>query len=135
MDNDAVPSRLMEQCAEAVASFVRKMFFPEQGVAEGQSGGNTVFLHQCQNFSGVVVPKPHTASAPDAICRCAVDGANVAPVIEIFPVFPEKGQKDTVELIELEQAGEMVMYYHILYITHVFFHPLFYNNVTLLFMR
>ena len=43
MDNYAVPSRLMEQGAEAVALFVRKMFLPEQGVAEGQPGGNAVF--------------------------------------------------------------------------------------------
>ena len=96
MDNDAIPSRLMEQGAEAVASFVRKMFFPEQGVAEGQPGGNAVFPRQCKNFLWVIVSKSDAAPAPDAVRRCAIDGADVAPAIEIFPVFPEKGQKSVV---------------------------------------
>lgn len=96
MDNDAIPSRLMEQFTEAVALFIRKMFLPEQGITESQPGGNAVFLHQCQNFSGIIFSKPHTTSAPDAVRRCAIDGADVAPVIEIFPVFPEKGQKGVV---------------------------------------
>ena len=96
MDNDAIPSRLIEQGAEAVALFVRKMFLPKQGIAEGQAGGNAVFLHQCQNFLGNIVSKPHTPSTPDAICRCAVDGANVAPVIEVFSMLPEKRQKGAI---------------------------------------
>ena len=50
MDNGAIPSRLIEQGAEAVAGFVRKMFLLKQGVAEGQPGRNVIFLHQCQNF-------------------------------------------------------------------------------------
>ena len=96
MDNDAIPSRLIEQFTEAVALFVRKMFLPKQGIAEGQAGGNAVFLHQCQNFLGNIVSKPHTPSTPDAICRCAVDGANVAPVIEVFSMLPEKRQKGAI---------------------------------------
>ena len=96
MDNNAIPSCFIEQGAETVTGFVRKMFLPEQGVTEGQPGRNTVFLHQCQNFPGVIVSKPQTPSAPDAVRRCAVDGADVAPAVEILPVFPEKRQKGTI---------------------------------------
>ena len=96
MDNDAIPALRIEQRTEAVAGFVRKVFLPEQGVAEGQPGGNTVFLHQCQNFSGVIVSKTYTPSAPGAVCRCTVDGADVAPVVELFPVLPEKRQEGAV---------------------------------------
>ena len=105
MDNDAIPSCFIEQGAEAVALFVRKMFLPKQGIAEGQPGGNAVFLHQRQHFLWVIVSKPDATSAPDAVRRCAVNGADVAPIVEILLVLPEKGQKGTVELIELEQAG------------------------------
>ena len=96
MDNDAIPSRLIEQGAEAITGFVRKMFLPEHGVTEGQSGGYAVFLHQCQNFLWVIVSKPHTSPTPDAVRRCAVNGADVAPVIEVFSMLPEKRQKGAV---------------------------------------
>ena len=118
MDNDAIPSRLIELCTKAVAGFVRKALLPKQGIAEGQPGGYAVFSRQCQNFSRIIVSKPHTTPAPDAVRRCAVDGADVAPVIEVLPVFPEKRQKDTVEIIELKQTGQMVMRrIHTLFIT------------------
>ena len=120
MDNDTIPSRLIEQRTEAVALFVRKVLLPKQGITESQTGGNAVFLHQRQHFLWVIVSKTHTPSAPDAVRRCAVDGADVAPVVEIFPVLPEKRQKDAVELIKLEQAGKMVMRYNFLYVAHVF---------------
>ena len=38
MDNDAIPSRLIEQRSEAVALLIRKVFLTKQGVAEGQTG-------------------------------------------------------------------------------------------------
>ena len=59
-------------------------------------GGYAVFLHQCQNFSGAIVSKPDAPSAPDAVRRCTVDGANITPVVEILPVFPEKRQKGAI---------------------------------------
>ena len=96
MDNDAISTRLMEQGAEAVAFSVRQVFLLKQGITEGQAGRNTVFLRQCQNIPWVIVPKPHTASAPDTVRRRAVDGADVTPIVEIFPVFPKKGQEDAV---------------------------------------
>lgn len=96
MDNDAIPSCLIEQGAEAVALFVRKVLLPKQGVTEGQPGGNAVFPRQCQNFAGIIASKPDATSAPDAVRRCAVDGADVAPVIEVFSMLPEKRQKDAI---------------------------------------
>ena len=35
MDNDAIPSLFVEQGAQTIALFVRKMFLPEKGVAKG----------------------------------------------------------------------------------------------------
>ena len=118
MDNDAIPALLVKQGAEAIALFIRKVLLPEQGVAESQSGGYAVFPRQCQNFSGVIVSKPDATPAPDAVRRCAVDGADITPVVEILPVFPEKGQKDAVKLIKLEQAGKMIMRDAVLNVFH-----------------
>ena len=86
----------MEQRTEAIALFVRKVLLLKQGITKGQSGGNAVFPRQCKNFLWVIVSKPDAAPAPEAVRRCAVDGADVAPVVEIFPVFPEKGQKGAI---------------------------------------
>ena len=65
----------------------------EQGIAECEPGRDAVFLGQSQNFGGGVLPGLHAAPAPDAIRRSAVDGADVAPVVKIFPMFPEQWQK------------------------------------------
>lgn len=96
MDNDAIPALFVEQGTQTIALFVRKVFLLQQGIAEGQSGRNTVFLHQCQNFLGIIVSKPDATSAPDAVCWCAIDGANVTPTVKILPVLPEKGQKGAI---------------------------------------
>ena len=44
MDNDAVPALFVEQGTQTIALFVRKVLLPKQGIAEGQPGGNAVFL-------------------------------------------------------------------------------------------
>ena len=40
---------------------------------------------------------------------CAVDRADVAPVIKVFSVRPEQGQELPVQLVELEQSGQMIV--------------------------
>ena len=102
MENTVWTSSNYIDIPQWLASSVRKVRSAEQGVTEGQSGGNVVFPRQCQNFLWVIVSKPDTTSTPDAVRRCAVDGTDVAPVIEIFPVFPEKGQEGTIQFVKLE---------------------------------
>ena len=100
---------LLKHGAESVAFPVRKMLLPQQGVAEGQAGGDAVCLRQRQDLPGVLLTGPHPAAAPDAVRRSAVDGADTAPVVKVVPVLIKEGQKQLVEVIKLKQAGEMVM--------------------------
>ena len=85
------------------------MFRFQQGIAEGQAGGDAVFPQQRQNLMGIVLPAADPSAAPDAVRRSAVDGANVAPIEKIFPVSIKQRQKYLIELKKFKQAGEMVM--------------------------
>ena len=111
VDDDAALYRffLLKQGAEGVALFIRKVFLPEERVAEGQPRRNAVFPRQGKDFFGVMLPEASPSPAPDAVGRCAVDGADVAPVIKVFSVYPEQGQELPVQLVELEQSGQMIV--------------------------
>ena len=85
------------------------MFRFQQGIAEGQAGGDAVFPQQRQNLMGIALPAADPSAAPDAVRRSAVDGANVAPIEKIFPVSIKQRQKYLIELKKFKQAGEMVM--------------------------
>ena len=85
------------------------MFRFQQGIAEGQAGGDAVFPQQRQNLMGIMLPAADPSAAPDSVRRSAVDGANVAPIEKIFPVSIKQRQKYLIELKKFKQAGEMVM--------------------------
>ena len=111
VDDDAALYRvfLLKQGAEGVALFIRKVFLPEERVAEGQPRRDAVFPRQGKDFFGVMLPEAGPSPAPDAVGRCAVDGADIAPVIKVFSVRPEQGQELPVQLVELEQSGQMIV--------------------------
>ena len=99
----------LKQGAESVALFIRKMFLPEERVAEGQPRRDAVFPRQGKDFFGVMLPEASPSPAPDAVGRCAIDGADVAPVIKVFSVRPKQRQELPVQLVELERSGQMVI--------------------------
>ena len=109
MDDHSVLRRLGKQAAKRIAPWVGKMLLAEQGVAEGQPCGDPVFPHQRQNLPGSLCAAADAPSAPDTVRRRAVDGANVTPVIKIFPVRTEQRQKHTVQLMEFKQTGQVIV--------------------------
>ena len=111
MEDDAIlhPAALCKEGAERIAFPVRKMLLPEEGVAEGQPGRDAILLHQRKDLSGVIPAEAGASPAPDAVGRCSVDGANAAPVIEIFPMSPVQGQELPVQLIKLKQTGQVII--------------------------
>ena len=90
MDDHAVwhTARLGKLLAQGVALRVGKVLSPQQGVAEGQPPGDAVFPQQRQHLARSCPAAGDASPAPDAAHRCAVDRADVAPVVKIFPVFP-----------------------------------------------
>ena len=54
-------------------------------------------------------PPSDPAAAPETVLRRAVQRADIAPVVEIFPVGAVQGEKHPVQLVALEQAGEMIV--------------------------
>ncbi len=111
MNDDAVlhAAALFKPGTEGVAFPVGKVLFPKERIAEGQSGGDAILLHQGKDFFCVVLPEACPSSAPDAVRRGAVDGAYLAPVVKIFPMLPEERQEHTVQLIELEQPRQVII--------------------------
>ena len=89
MDDNAVlrSAALGKHPAKRVAPSVRKMFFPEQGIAERQSRRYSVFPRQRQNVPRPLFAKTGAPAAPDAVRRRAVNRANLAPVVKVLPVF------------------------------------------------
>lgn len=85
------------------------MLFPQQGIAEGEPGGNAVFFCKSQGFLRSVFPKAHPAPAPKAVRRGSVDGADIAPVVKVFPVLPVQRKEDPVQVQKFKEPGKMVM--------------------------
>ena len=110
VDDDSVlrAGAFRQQAAQPVAAGVRQVLRPQQGVAEGQPGGDAVFPDQGQHLPGVPVPGPHPAAAPDAVRRCAIQGGDAAPFVKIFPVLPEQRQKHPVKIVKFKQARQMI---------------------------
>ena len=111
MDDDAVPGAgaVFQQAAEGIAPGITQVLRPEQGIAEGEPGGDPIVPQQGQDPPGVRGAVFHTAAAPETIPGGAVDGADLAPVVEILPVLPVQGQKPGVKLVKFKQAGKMVI--------------------------
>ncbi len=107
MDDDPVSGSGAEQTAQEIAPSVRQVLLPQQGIAEGQPGRNPVFLHQRQHIPGVIVSETNPSPTPDAVCRGTINGADLTPVKEIFPVLPKQGQETAVQLIKLEQPRKV----------------------------
>ena len=93
---------------QGVALRVGKVLGPQQGVTEGQPPGDAVFPQQRQHLARSCPAAGDASPAPDTARRCAVDGADGAPVVKIFPVLPVQRQKAAVQLVKLEQAGQMI---------------------------
>ena len=110
VDDDSVlrAGAFRQQAAQPVAAGVRQVLRPQQGVAEGQPGGDAVFPGQGQHLPGVPVPGPHPAAAPDAVRRCAIQGGDAAPIVKILPVLPEQRQKHPVKIVKFKQARQMI---------------------------
>ena len=109
MDDDAVwhTAAFCKLVTQGVALRVGKVLSPQQGVAEGQPRRDAVFPRQGKDFFGVMLPEASPSPAPDAVGRCAVDGADVSPVINVFSVRPEQRQELPVQLVELKQPGQV----------------------------
>jgi len=111
MDNHAVPGAgaFLEQPAQRVASRIAKVPFPQKRIAEGQSDRDSIFPRQRKRRLRIAYFRPDAATAPDAIRRSAIEGADLTPVVEVLPMLAKQRQKDAVQLIELKQAGKMVI--------------------------
>ena len=98
MDNDAVGNAFafLKQSTEGVTLFVGKVFLCKQGIAEGKPGRNAIFLHQCQHILRIAVSESGASATPEAVCRGAINGADFAPVVKIFPMIPVQGEKHLV---------------------------------------
>ena len=109
VDDDSVlrAGAFRQQAAQPVAAGVRQVLRPQQGVAEGQPGGDAVFPGQGQHLPGVPVPGPHPAASPDAVRRCAIQGGDAAPIVKILPVRTIKRQKRRIQVIKFKQTGQM----------------------------
>ena len=110
VDNHAVwhTARLGKLFTQGVALRVGKVLSPQQGVTEGQPPGDAVFPQQRQHLARSCPAAGNASPAPDAARRGAVDRADGAPVVKIFPVLPVQRQKAAVQLVKLEQAGQMI---------------------------
>ena len=93
---------------QGVALRVSKVLSPQQGVTEGQPPGDAVFPQQRQHLARRCSAAGDASPAPDTARRCAVDRADGAPIVKIFPVLPVQRQKAAVQLVKLEQAGQMI---------------------------
>ena len=99
----------LEQGAQGIALRVGEMLLPEQGVAEGEARGDRVLPRQRSRVFRPFVAEAHAAAAPEAIGRRAVDGADFAPVVKVFPAAAEQRQKSPVQFVEFKQPGEMII--------------------------
>ena len=111
MDDHAVlhTAAFCKLFTQGVALRVGKVLSPQQGVTEGQPSGNAVFPQQRQHLARSCPTAGNASPAPDAARRSAVDRADGAPVVKIFPVLPVQRQKAAVQLVKLEQAGQMII--------------------------
>ena len=99
---------LLEQGAQIVAFLVSKMFFAKQGIAEGQTRRNAVFLHERGNGLGVCIAKSDAATTPQTITGRTVDGADFTPIVKVFPMLAEQRQERLVKVVKFKQSGKMV---------------------------
>ena len=111
MDNHAVSGLVvfLKQPAERVALTVGEMLLAQLGIAEGQPGRDFVFPRQRKGCLGIAAFRPDTAATPDTVRRSAIEGADFAPVVKVFPVLAVQWQEGTIQVVKRKQAGEMVI--------------------------
>ena len=111
MDNHSVLgiAAFLKETAERVAFGVGKMLFLQKGIAEGQSSGDAIFLRQRQSRLWRAGLRADAATAPDAICGCAIEGTDLAPIVEVFSVLAEKRQKCSIKIMEFKKTWKMVV--------------------------
>ena len=110
MDNHAVLrlAVLLQQSTERVAPGVGKVLLAQQGVTERQPGRNTVVPRQGEGRLRIAGFRSDAAAAPDALRRRAIEGADFAPVVEVFPVVAVQRQEGGIQVVKRKQAGEVV---------------------------
>ena len=92
----------LKQLAQSVAFPVGEMFHAQQRIAEGEACGNRILPRQFRHVLRPVLSEADAAPAPEAVCRRAIEGTDLAPLVKILPVFPKQRQKHPVQLIELK---------------------------------
>ena len=135
MNDDAARSRsvFLKEGAQGVAFFVGKMFFTEQGIAEGQARRNAVFLGECGNGLGLRITKSDATSTPQAIAGRTVNGADFTPLVKEFPMLAEQRQECLVKVIKFEQSGKVVENaHHVKYTYFYFAHLPYFNYITII---
>ena len=97
-ENHSVPDRpaAFKQGAQRIAVSVGEMLGPEQGIAEGEAGGNPMIPHERRHILRPVVTEADAPAAPETVGGSAVDGANLTPVIEKLPVTLEQRQENAI---------------------------------------
>ena len=75
----------LKQSAQGVAFSVGQVLRAQERIAEGQARGDAVFPRKRRGVLRPVLAEPGAAAAPEAVRRRTVDGADFAPVVEIFP--------------------------------------------------
>ena len=84
MENHAAIPAVVQHLAERIAARITQMLRAQEGVAERQARRNAVITHQRQHIPRARLPRPDAPAAPQAVRRCSVNRADVAPIIEIF---------------------------------------------------
>ena len=91
MDNN--PARgiaiFLEQGAQIITFFVRKMLFPEKRITEGQARRDAKFFHEGRHLIGVCIAKSDAATTPQAIVGRTINGTDFTPLVKIFPMLAE----------------------------------------------
>lgn len=80
----------------------------QQRIAEGETDWYVIAVHEVFDGDGICIAKTDTAASPDTLGRRPIDGANVTPFIEELPVLMEQREEGLIEVVKLEDAGEVV---------------------------
>ena len=109
MDDHAVDAGalFLKQPAEPAAFIIRQVLRLQQGIAEGQPGGNAVFPEQGKHFLSGRAAFLQPAAGPQGIRRRSVNGADARPRVKEIPVLRKDPEKHLIEIEKLKQARQM----------------------------
>ena len=100
---------LRKQTAECIADRICEMRLGQKRIAERQAGGDAVLLRQSKDLAGVGAAEAGASPAPDAVRRGTVERTDLAPIVKPVAVRPVQRQEHPVQLVELEQSGQVVI--------------------------